>query len=112
MPESPQKVRDRPGPRIDPLSDVLSLLKPRSYMSGGFDMGGEWSIQFPQHKGVKCYALVSGQCWLSIDGVADPLRLESGDQWKALSSGKQFGFDASECLHHVSGSAERWYRVA
>ena len=33
---------------MDPLSDVLSLLKPRSYMSGGFDVGGDWSIQFPQ----------------------------------------------------------------
>ena len=32
---------------MDPLSDVLSLLKPRSYMSGGFDVGGDWSIQFP-----------------------------------------------------------------
>ena len=26
---------------MDPLSDVLSLLKPRSYMSGGFDVGGD-----------------------------------------------------------------------
>jgi Cupin len=54
---------------MDPLSDVLSLLKPRSYMSGGFDVGGELSIQFPQHEGIKCYALVSGQCWLSVEGV-------------------------------------------
>jgi hypothetical protein len=30
----------------DPLSDVLSLLKPRSYMSGGIDVGGDWSFQF------------------------------------------------------------------
>ena len=45
---------------MDPLSDVLSLLKPRSYVSGGFDVGGEWSIQFPQHEGIKCYAVVSG----------------------------------------------------
>ena len=26
---------------MDPLSDVLSLLKLRSYVSGGFDVGGE-----------------------------------------------------------------------
>ena len=26
---------------MDPLSDVLSLLKPRSYASGGFDVGGD-----------------------------------------------------------------------
>lgn len=64
---------------MDPLSDVLSLLKPRSSMAGGFDVGGEWSVQFPQHDGVKCYAVVSGQCWLLVDGIMDAVRLESGD---------------------------------
>ena len=64
---------------MDPLSDVLSLLKPRSYMSGGFDMGGEWSVRFGKHEGIKCYALVSGQCWLSVEGVADAVRVEAGD---------------------------------
>ncbi len=64
---------------MDPLSDVLSLLKPRSYSAGGFDVGGELSIQFPQHEGIKCYALVSGQGWLSVEGVPDAVRLETGD---------------------------------
>ena len=64
---------------MDPLSDVLSLLKLRSYQCGGFDVGGELSIQFPQHEGIKCYALVSGQCWLSVEGVADPIQLTAGD---------------------------------
>jgi hypothetical protein len=36
------------------------VLKPRSYMCGGFDVGGELSIQFPRHEGIKCYAVVSG----------------------------------------------------
>jgi AraC-like DNA-binding protein len=64
---------------MDPLSDVLSLLKPRSYVSGGFDAGGKWSIQFPRHEGIKCYAVVSGQCWLSVEGVPDAVRLKTGD---------------------------------
>ena len=63
---------------MDPLSDVLSLLKPRSYLSGGFDVGGPLSIQFPRHEGIKCYALVSGQCWLSVEGVPDAVHLHSG----------------------------------
>src|SRR5947208_1300353 len=29
---------------MDPLSDVLSLLKPRSYMSGGFNAGGHFAF--------------------------------------------------------------------
>ena len=74
---------------MDPLSDVLSLLKPRSYSSGGFDVGGELSVQFPRHDGIKCYALVSGQCWLSVEGVPDPVRLKTGDCF-LLPSGRPF----------------------
>ena len=64
---------------MDPLSGVLSLLKPRNTMCGGFDVGGEWSFQFPQHEGIKCYAVVSGQCWLSVEGVPDAVHLKTGD---------------------------------
>ena len=64
---------------MDPLSDVLSLLKPRSYASGGFDVGGDLSLQFPKHEGIKCYAVVSGQGWLAVEGVAEPVRLNTGD---------------------------------
>ena len=64
---------------MDPLSDVLSLLKPRSYMCGGFDVGGELSVQFPRHEGIKCYAVVSGHGWLAVDGVPEAVRLTAGD---------------------------------
>ncbi|HVJ55152.1 MAG TPA: AraC family transcriptional regulator [Aliidongia sp.] len=64
---------------MDPLSDVLSLLKPRSYMFGGFEAGGDWSIHFGQHAGIKCYAVASGQCWLSVEGVAEAVLVKTGD---------------------------------
>jgi len=64
---------------MDPLSDVLALLRPRTYSSGGFDAGGEWSIQFPRYEGIKCYAIVAGQCWLLVEDIADPVRLRKGD---------------------------------
>jgi AraC-like DNA-binding protein/mannose-6-phosphate isomerase-like protein (cupin superfamily) len=80
-------VRD--GGAMDPLSDVLSLLKLRSYMCGGFDHGGDWSIRFEKHSGVKCYALVSGQCWLCVDGVGEPVHLGAGDCF-LLPSGRPF----------------------
>jgi len=64
---------------MDPLSDVLSLLKLRSYMCGGFDMGGELAVSFGAHDGIKCYAIVSGRCWLVVEGVAEPVGLEAGD---------------------------------
>ncbi len=64
---------------MDPLSGVLSLLKPHNTMCGGFDVGGEWSLQFPQHEGIKCYAVVSGQCWLAVEDVPEALHLKAGD---------------------------------
>lgn len=64
---------------MDPLSELLSLLKPRSYASGGIALNRELAIQWPQHDGIKCYAVVSGQCWLSVEGVADPILLTAGD---------------------------------
>jgi AraC-like DNA-binding protein len=64
---------------MDPLSDVLSLLKPRNTMVRGFDLAAPWSIQFAAHAGVKCYAVISGRGWLAMEGVADPVRVEAGD---------------------------------
>lgn len=64
---------------VDPLSDVLSLLKPHTYVAGGFDLGGEWSVGFEPHNGIKCYALLSGTCSLILDSGSDIVRLEAGD---------------------------------
>jgi len=74
---------------MDPLSDVLSLLKPRSYVSAGFDAGGKWSIQFPRNAGIKCYAVISGQCWLSVQGVDDAVQLKAGECF-LLPAGRPF----------------------
>jgi AraC-like DNA-binding protein len=74
---------------MDPLSDVLSLLKPRSYGCGGFDMGEETCIGFPRHDGIKCYAVVSGACWLVVEGEPAPVQLKAGDCF-VLPSGPPF----------------------
>lgn len=64
---------------MDPLSELLSLLKPQSYVSGGVALHREQAVQWPYHDGIKCYAVVSGQCWLSVEGVAEPILLTAGD---------------------------------
>jgi AraC-like DNA-binding protein len=74
---------------MDPLSDVLSLLKPRSYSAGGFDVGGALSVQFGRYDGIKCYAVISGQGWLSVEGVDDAVCLKAGDCF-LLPSGRPF----------------------
>lgn len=77
---------------MDPLSDVLSLLKPRTYVAAGLDAGGAWSLQFPPHRGsMKFNAVVAGECWLALDGGGAPeaVRLGAGDCF-LLPSGRPF----------------------
>ena len=64
---------------MDPLSEVLSLLKPQGYSSGGFAMHGDIAIHFPKHQGIKCYAMLAGQCWLVVEGIPEPVLLSAGD---------------------------------
>jgi len=64
---------------MDPLSEVLALLKPQSLASGGFMVPGDMAVYFPKHQGVKCYAMLAGECWLAVEGVPDPVLLHAGD---------------------------------
>lgn len=65
--------------RMDPLSEVLALMRPQVYVSGGFAVREDMAIRFPKHQGIKCYALLAGQCWLVVEGVPEPLLLRAGD---------------------------------
>ena len=73
----------------DPLSDVLSLLNPRGYMSGGIDAGGDWSIQFERDAYFRCFAVVSGECWLWMEGVPEAVCLREGE-FVVLPHGRAF----------------------
>ena len=78
MRQHPFFFGDRPN--VDPLSDILALLEPRSYRVGGFEAGGGWSIRFGAHDvGIKCYAVTAGSCWITVDGAGPPVLLDEGD---------------------------------
>jgi AraC-like DNA-binding protein len=64
---------------MDPLSDILSLLKPTSYGFRGLDAGGDWALEFGAVDGIKCYAINSGECWIDLEGATEPVRLAAGD---------------------------------
>ncbi|WP_371778932.1 AraC family transcriptional regulator [Streptosporangium subroseum] len=63
---------------MDPISDVLTLLNIRGAFSSRFEACGPWALRFRSYRYVKIGAIVSGACWLTIDGEP-PLRLSSGD---------------------------------
>jgi AraC-like DNA-binding protein len=95
MRQNPTSFRERPifmpapQPQLDPLSDVLSLLKPHTYKAGGFDVGGDFSIHFPDHPGIKCYAVTSGEGWLAFDDGSETIRVACGDCF-VLPTGRGF----------------------
>ena len=65
---------------MDPLSEILAVLKPESYLTATIDAGGKWAIRFENHRGtIKCHAVTSGVCWLAVDGGEPPVRLTAGD---------------------------------
>ncbi|MDG4831045.1 AraC family transcriptional regulator [Solwaraspora sp. WMMD1047] len=54
---------------MDPLSEVLALLRPHGYLTAGFDAGGDWALELDDLAGrIKCYAVVKGSCWLTLAG--------------------------------------------
>jgi AraC-like DNA-binding protein len=47
-------------------------------MVRALEAGGDWSLQFPEGQGLRCYAILNGSCWL-IETGGPPLRLTAGD---------------------------------
>ena len=76
---NPNNRSDRLKLTMDLLSEVLALMKPKSYVSGGYGVAPGMAVQFPRRAGVKCYAVMSGQCWLSVEGSSDALLLQTGE---------------------------------
>jgi AraC-like DNA-binding protein len=75
--------------QMDPLSDVIRLLRPRNATVGATNVGGPIAIRFPAHDGLFCYSVASGKCWLAVDQGPAPLLLQTGD-CVVLPSGRPF----------------------
>lgn len=73
-------LRDRSKISADPLSDVLSLLRPRNVASGAVS-AGEGCIAFPAGGGVKFHAVLSGEAWLAVNGTDGSIHLSAGDSF-------------------------------
>lgn len=80
---------------MDALSNIVSLLEPHDCVAAGLDAGGDWSIEFEKHAGLKCNAILKGDCWLSVEGVANPVHLDSGD-CMILPTGRPFRISRSQ----------------
>nr|BAC65318.1 regulatory protein [Pseudomonas fluorescens] len=85
---------------IDPLSDVITLLKPRAVFSKGISGAGHWAVRYSAFGLPSFCAVLEGSCRLAVDGHP-PLTLEAGD-FLLLPKTPGFtlsGFDLVEPVH-------------
>ncbi len=82
---------------MDPLSEVLTLIQSRSFVSGGYSLSGDVAVGFPKHTGIKCYAMIAGQCWLRVESLVEPVLITAGDCW-LLPRGLPFSISTDPSL--------------
>lgn len=64
---------------MDPLSDIVMLMRPTGYGFRGLDAGGPWALAFAPSVGIRCFAVDEGSCLLRLPGAAAAIRLAAGD---------------------------------
>jgi len=62
----------------DPLSEVITLLRPRAVFSKGISGAGRWGVRYADFGQPSFCVVLEGSCLLAVDGQ-DPLTLETGD---------------------------------
>ena len=74
---SPYFICDRPEMN-DPLSEVITLLRPRTVFSKGISGAGRWGVRYSAFGQPSFCAVLEGRCLLAVDGHR-ALTLEAGD---------------------------------
>ncbi|MEJ0038148.1 MAG: AraC family transcriptional regulator [Gammaproteobacteria bacterium] len=62
----------------DPLSDVITLLRPRTVFSKGISGAGRWAVRYSDFGHPSFCAVLEGRCLLAVEGH-DAVTLEAGD---------------------------------
>ncbi|MDF7777117.1 AraC family transcriptional regulator [Sphingomonas sp. AOB5] len=63
---------------IDPLSEIISLLRPRAVFTKGISGAGSWAVRYSDFGQPSFCTVTEGRCRLAVDGEA-PVTLEAGD---------------------------------
>lgn len=63
---------------MDPLTDIIGLLRPSSAISKPITGRGRWGVRYAAHDAPGFTIVLKGECWLIPEGEA-PMRLEKGD---------------------------------
>lgn len=89
---------------MDPLSDVLSLLKIHDFACRGFEAGNTWAVRFGPSRGLKLFAVISGDGWLAVEGAGEPVRVVAGE-CLLLASGRPYTVGSDPGIPAAEGMA-------
>jgi AraC-like DNA-binding protein len=63
---------------LDPLTDIVRLLRPRNVLLGSMVASGRWGIRLPQLPGPTFYFVIEGECLFQANSC-DLVELKAGD---------------------------------
>ncbi|MEJ0100253.1 MAG: AraC family transcriptional regulator [Pseudomonadota bacterium] len=63
---------------IDPLAQIIALLKPRAVFTKGISGAGRWGVRYTEFGNPGFCTVIEGSCRLAVDGEP-PLTLQQGD---------------------------------
>lgn len=63
---------------MDPLSDIIALLRPTAAVSKPIGGRGRWGVRYAAHDAPGFAIILKGHCWLSFEG-SEPIHLQEGD---------------------------------
>lgn len=73
---------------MDPLSDVLSVLRVESMLSARLEARGRWAFRYPAHRHMKFGGIAEGERWVWVEGDA-PTHMAAGDFY-LLTDGRPY----------------------
>ena len=63
---------------VDPLSEIIELLRPQAVFTKGISGAGRWGVRYGEFGHPSFAIVIEGACRLAVDGQ-QPLTLEAGD---------------------------------
>ena len=63
---------------VDPLSQIIALLRPRTVFTKGISGAGRWAVRYTDFGHPSFCTVIEGRCRLAVDGET-PIALEAGD---------------------------------
>jgi AraC-like DNA-binding protein len=88
---------------MDPLSDLLALLRVESVLSARMEARGHWSMRFPAYRHIKFGGVIEGRRWIWVEG-SSPTQLETGDFY-LLTDGRPYCVASDPSLEPEDGVA-------